>query len=358
MKNILVIEDEAILALDIKEKLIKLNYEVSEIFHYAEEAISWLELNTTDLILLDINLAGEMNGIEFAEIVKSKYDIPIIYTTAYADNDTLNKAKVTEPYSYIIKPYDLKDLESSISITLYRKETENKIKEINRAKEKLFSVITHDLKSALSGFMKLSELLSEEFEKLTIDEMQETAEAMHKSSSGLYKMLENLLEWSKIQTGNMNYSPEKFNLIEIFDDCCNIFSPMLKEKDLSFNQDINPDLKIKADKNMLEIILRNIVSNAIKFSKPGGNIEIKAEKFFKKCKISVSDEGIGIPEKIQNQLFGKNLKISRIGTKNEKGTGLGLMICKDLANKNDGDIRIESKENVGTTVYITLPLIQ
>ena len=355
MSKILIVEDEGVLALDIKQKLLKNDYEVTGIVHYGEDVIPSVKNNKPDIILMDISLAGEIDGIQASEKVQSEYNIPVIFLTAFADTKTLERAKITGPYGYIIKPFDIKELLTNISISLYRKKSEEEITELRKNKDKLFSIIAHDLRSSLSGFMNLSGMLLREFDQLTINEMHEMSEALYKSSSQLYKLLENLLEWSRIQRGLSTINFSKFNLKNAIQDSSRLIQPIAEEKNIELQNNMPDDLQIIADKGMLDIIIRNFISNAIKFSKHDDSIIIDAKpQNNSMVQISIADNGIGIPQDMKDKIFDLHFKKQREGTNNEKGTGIGLNLCKELVEKNNGNIWVESEENKGTTFFFTL----
>jgi signal transduction histidine kinase len=168
--------------------------------------------------------------------------------------------------------------------------------------------------------------------------------------------MENLLEWSRIQTGTMNYKPEKLKIQRLVNNIGSLYESNLKNKGINFISDIKLDLFVFADKSMTETILRNLVSNAIKFTFPGGTVVVSSEIDGDKVVIKVKDSGVGIDEENIPNLFRVGVSFSTKGTAKESGTGLGLIICKELAEIQKGKIWVESKKNVGSTFYFSVPI--
>lgn len=243
-----------------------------------------------------------------------------------------------------------------------QKENEEKIKTINEelksvnaGKDKFFSIIAHDLKSPLSGLLGFTEILVEEYNELQDEEKREFIEHSHQAAKSLMALLENLLEWSRVQSGNVSFSPTKLNVASIVDEVYHLFSQNAKGKAIKLEKYIDTSIEILADKNMFKTILRNLISNGIKFTGNGGSITISADVQSDHVKICVKDSGVGISEKNLRNLFKINSSFSTLGTNKERGTGLGLMLCKELINKNAGDIHVDSELGKGTKFIFTLP---
>ena len=243
-----------------------------------------------------------------------------------------------------------------------QKEFEEKIKkvnselvEINNAKDKFFSIISHDLRSPLGGLMQILDILDESYESLEKEEMLEIVSEASKTSKMVYNLMENLLEWSRIQTGRIPYEPETIKLLPFINELATLYSQNLKNKQVAFHINIEPELSVFADIKMTNTILRNLISNAIKFSNPGGSISVSSELDKNTVTIKVKDTGVGIEEKDLDKLFKTDVSYSTEGTAKEKGTGLGLVLCKELVEKQGGKIRVESRKAAGSTFYFTLP---
>lgn len=223
-------------------------------------------------------------------------------------------------------------------------------------KDKFFSIISHDLRSPLSGLMGILDILNSSYETLDDNEKREIIFDANVVSKTTYSLMENLLEWSRIQTGIINYQPEPLRIDRLINNVASLYEQNLKSKGIKFNINIKPDLLAFADKSMTETILRNLISNAIKFTYPDGTIEVSSEIDDDMVVIKVKDSGVGIDEEIIPNLFRVGVSSSTKGTAKESGTGIGLIICKELAEKQQGKIWVESKLNIGSTFYFSVPI--
>jgi len=224
-------------------------------------------------------------------------------------------------------------------------------------KEKFFSIIAHDLRSPFNTFLGFAQMLEEEMPTLTLDELQMIAINIRKSANRLFHLLENLLEWSKIQRGIRSFKPELFLLSDEVTASIEIVRDPADKKMIKINQHISPQLFITADIQMFDSVLRNFVYNAVKFTPRGGSITISANPLPNKTvEISVSDTGIGMSQDILDKLFSLDVETNRYGTEGELSTGLGLIICKEFVERHGGKIRVESKPDKGTTFSFTMPL--
>lgn len=234
-------------------------------------------------------------------------------------------------------------------------ELNDELYEANETKDKFFSIIAHDLKSPFLGFLNLIKYLSENFLKLSFLEITDLIKELKSSSDTLYKLLENLLEWSRFQRGKTDFNPEKVDLQLFIKLNLDIQSEVAKQKEIELISTIPSDFEITADEFMLNTIVRNLVSNAIKFTKRGGRIEVGAFREGENNILFVSDTGVGIPPEIVPKLFNIEYSIKTPGTENEPSTGLGLVLCNDFVAKHDGKIWVESEVGKGSTFYVSLP---
>jgi len=255
---------------------------------------------------------------------------------------------------------------SIISVTrdiTERKEAEQEIKckneqlySANAEKDKLFSIIAHDLRSPFSSLLGFTQLLDEELPVLTQNEVQKMVRGMRKSTIDLYNLLENLLEWSMMQRDLISFNPELLPLRQEIMDTIGVLKESANKKKIEISDDIPADLEVIADKAMLDSILRNLISNSIKFTNENGQVSIMAESMPDlSVKVSISDTGIGISQAMLKNLFRIDVNTSRKGTNNEASSGLGLMICKDFVEKHGGNFWVESEEGKGSTFSFILP---
>lgn len=225
-------------------------------------------------------------------------------------------------------------------------------------KNKFFNIIAHDLKSPFNAILGFSELLANKIDSYDSKRLKKIVDHMYLSSKNTYDLLENLLWWSRSQTNHISFTPEIINIDKTITNCVVQLKPTALKKNIAINTRIAHDLKVTADKNMLHTILRNLINNAIKFTNNNGTIHIFAHKKHHEIKISVTDNGIGINQEQIHRLFEIDSISSNPGTNNERGTGLGLLICKEFVEKHHGKIWIESQENVGSTFTFTIPIIR
>jgi len=244
--------------------------------------------------------------------------------------------------------------------TALRKSQEN-LKRLNAEKDKFFSIIAHDLRNPFSGFLGLTKTLVEDLHNLTINEIQELTRELQISANTLYKLLENLLEWSRMQRQAIDFRPDNHPLEFLIKQNIDIISLTSKNKDISISSDIESNIYVYADIKMIDTVMRNLLSNAVKFTPRGGSIEIGAIQIKRDenndfVKVSIKDSGIGMDADTIEKLFKIDQKVSRPGTENEPSTGLGLLLCKEYIDKNNGQIWVESKVGQGTIFNFTLPI--
>jgi ligand-binding sensor domain-containing protein/signal transduction histidine kinase len=226
--------------------------------------------------------------------------------------------------------------------------------EANATKDKFFSIISHDLRSPFQGLLALSDFLASNIDDYDKDDIRDMATDLNKSSNILFDLLNNLLEWSRIQTQNLKTESEELNLSETVARVIKLLSINAYDKKILLTSDIDVELIVLADPNMINSVIQNLIANAIKFTNEGGEIRITAVKKNDFTEVSVSDSGLGMGEDTIKKLFRIDTKITTPGTKNERGTGLGLILCKELLEKNGGCIRVESEVGKGTTFYFTV----
>ncbi len=232
--------------------------------------------------------------------------------------------------------------------------SEQQLKKLNATKDKLFSIIAHDLRNPFNALISLNDLVYEKIKSNDIDYAKELIKHIQESSNqGLY-LLENLLQWSRIQTGSFEYNPSSFCFNELVGNIERLLKASSATKQISITQNIAPDLNMIADMFMVETILRNLLTNAIKFTPEGGKIEISASVQKNNILVSVIDNGIGIPKDKLEKLFTLDSNYSSVGTKNERGTGLGLILCKEFIERHKGKIWVKSEENAGSTFSFTI----
>lgn len=229
-----------------------------------------------------------------------------------------------------------------------------KLQELNVTKDKFFSIISHDLKGPLNSLTSFSRLLIDHTDNMTREDIQMLAKDLDKSVKNLFALLENLLEWARSQTGNIDFTPEVFDLGGILEINKNLFESLARNKQISIVFE-NRECMVRMHKNSVNTVVRNLISNAIKFTKPGGTITLDVEVKNSHVVVSVRDTGIGMSAEVIGQLFRLDKKYSTKGTENEKGTGLGLILCKEFIERNGGQIAVDSEPGKGSIFTISFP---
>jgi|ERR1035438_508109 PAS domain S-box-containing protein len=233
--------------------------------------------------------------------------------------------------------------------------TNKELEKLNSEKDKLFSIIAHDLRSPFHGLLGLTEVMATDILEMSSAEIIKYSNSLHESVVNLYSLLENLLEWAQFQKGSLAFMPKALNLSYIFSQSIDSTKQRAIKKEIIILNEIPETLKIYADEKMINSVLRNLLSNSVKFTRKNGIVVGKAREIEEgMVEISVTDSGVGIPRNTVAKLFKLGEKVGSKGTANELSTGLGLVICKDFVEKNGGRIWVESKENIGTTFYFTV----
>ena len=249
-------------------------------------------------------------------------------------------------------------------VVFYKKTTDHFIEiskkndelmKLNATKDKFFSIIGHDLKSPFNAVIGYSELLEMELKEKDYSGVEEYAGIIRNSSLRAMSLLNNLLEWSNSQTGRMEYRPEKFDIIALINDITLLLGDTARQKSIVLVMNMPDEANIVGDKAMIGTVIRNLVSNAVKFSHKGGKIIVSLDQLPNEITVSVKDDGIGISIEDQEKLFRLDTSHSTKGTQEEMGTGLGLLLCKDFVEKHGGKIWIESGPDNGSKFYFTIP---
>ncbi len=230
------------------------------------------------------------------------------------------------------------------------------LKSLNASKDKFFSVVAHDLRSPFHGLLGLSEIIVDEFDFLEKPDLKEYMANIHKTIKNVYRLIENLLEWSRLQSGKMTFSPAKLNLYKSIEAVQNVLIGVSSLKDITIINNTSKDIFVYADEKMLRSVLQNLITNSIKFSNPNSEIKISAASDKEIVTVSVNDKGIGMDEDTLSKIFSLDHSITTPGTAQEKGTGLGLILCREMIEKHSGTIWAESIKGEGSQFHFTLHL--
>jgi signal transduction histidine kinase len=235
------------------------------------------------------------------------------------------------------------------------KESERNLKELNSTKDKFFSIIGHDLRNPLNALLGFSELISGNSREYSSEEIHKYSRIINEAAKNIHMLIENLLEWSRSQSGNIDFNPKKEEIYPVVKEIVKVFSLQAEKKNIKISISVPKKIFAFFDRNLLSTILRNLISNAIKFTSGNGKINISCKSGSAESIIQVKDTGIGMTEDQISQLFDLKETITMQGTSDEKGTGLGLILCKEFVDMHNGRIWVESKPGKGSTFYFTLP---
>lgn len=252
---------------------------------------------------------------------------------------------------------ELKQYNEQLYIAKERaEESEIQLKELNATKDKLFTIIAHDLRSPFNTILGFSALLIDETKKISPEKSKEYLNLINSSANNTLILLDNLLSWAKSQTGQINFKPEKIALFSTIRKIVEISNSIAEQKNISLNYNTSIEIEVYTDQNILNTVLLNLICNAIKFTKSGGNISVFAISKHNQVEITVSDSGVGMNREVKNKLFKSDTNYTTLGTANEQGSGLGLVLCKEFVEILGGNIWVESEEGKGSDFIFTLPL--
>lgn len=366
-KNILLVDDQPGNLQTIVDCFVKNNspYNITKAPN-GNIALMLIEKNCPDLIITDWDMP-DMDGIEFLNQLKENtatMEIPVIMCTGImTSSENLQTALNAGAIDYIRKPIDEIELIARTRSVLLLAESRKKIiqqntdlLELNTKKDKLFSIVGHDLKGPIGAAMSLTELYKNGILTTTDDKAQESFEILHTTLASGYKLLENLLDWSLVELKVDIYKPEAVNIKNIVVENINLSHTIVNTKGIKITNNINTDFYVQADFKMINSILRNLISNAIKFTPKNGTVAISGQEKPDGFEIKVSDTGVGMDSNTIEQLLLSNKIISNRGTNNEIGTGLGLSICKEFLKKHNSKLKITSQPGYGSNFHFILPI--
>jgi len=318
-----------------------------------------------DTILLDIMMPG-MDGYEVCEKLKSNpltRQVPVIFLTAKTETENVVRAFELGGADYVTKPFNSQELLARVETQVRLKKSLESLEKVNKdltdannTKDKMFSIISHDLLGPIGNIKESLEVIVSG--EVTMDEknMQSFLQSVWASVGSSYSLLENLLFWARSQQGRLAHKPKKINLSTLIKDTIHLLKGVASQKSIQLKSNLQTEEMVFADRNAVKTILRNLMSNAIKFTEANGLITIDAKKqddgFLL---ISLADNGIGMDQKTKDNLFQKFKNEPRWGTDGEKGVGLGLVITREFVEKHRGTIWVNSEVEKGSTFYFTLP---
>lgn len=363
-QTILVVDDERV-NVNLLNEILSDEYRIKVALN-GKQAIDRTESSPKpDLILLDIKMP-ELDGYEVCRKLNQNpetAEIPIIFITMLSNTEDEKKGLEIGAVDYITKPFNAAIIKARIKTQLrlkrYIEELANKNNELvrlNDSKNRFFKIIAHDLRSPIGAIHSLNEMLYKKHNDYDNEQINEILKLLCESSKRTFGLLENLLEWSKAESGQLTVQLETIDLNKVIYEVIELMSTLFKEKAVKLLFDINENCSVISDKNIINTVLRNLLSNALKFSHPQQEVRISLFQENGHAIIKIIDQGIGMEQNKIEDLFNLNKVESSYGTKNEKGSGLGLVLCKQLLEKVSAEIRITSELDKGSEFQVLLPL--
>lgn len=368
--KILIVDDKSENLYAMTKLLNSLNVQV----YQAQSAVEALNLTLEHefcVAVVDIQMPG-MDGYELVELLRcneTTISMPVIFVSAiYSDEYHHRKGYDAGAVDFLSKPFVPEIFLSKIKVfvKLYQQrlalqEANAALIKLNKDKDKFISIISHDLRSPFNGLLGAAQLLAEHQQSMTPQDTQEMSRAIYRSSTAIYQMLESLLTWARLQQGGgMQWHPEPIALKELAEEILIVLEQTAAQKEIVLHNTIPADCWVHADQVMLETIIRNLLSNALKFTPRGGHVTVigknGAENQPGWVRVMVQDSGVGMSQANLDKLFRLDTNHSTRGTEEETGSGLGLMICREMVERNGGKLRVKSELGQGTTVEFTVPM--
>jgi signal transduction histidine kinase len=321
------------------------------------KALTRAEMGKPELILLDVQMPG-IDGFETCRQLKTNNetkDIPVIYLSALADTSNIVKGFEFGAVDCITKPFRAEEVLARVRVHLTLKRLEKDLREAIASRNKFFRILAHDLKNPFVAILGFSDMLVADYDMLSDEERRSFATNTKEAAENTFKLLENLLAWAGTQVGSIKMEPKVIDISQSVENIFSITSGSAKTKDITLISTVEQGLQAYADLSMIETVIRNLVTNAIKFTRTGGSITVSAEKKEQMIQVSVEDTGVGIDSKVLPLLFDISHSRSTKGTSSEEGTGLGLILCREFVRKNSGDIWVESESGKGSRFTFSLP---
>lgn len=352
----------------LKELLQRSDYSTHPLLHYREYKSLAQKLRESEGMMGVLFVDPYQQDLAPTELLEALFKLPqsqdmvVILVTAQNRSEVVSEALEIGAQDYLIKEHmNVQDLNRSIRFGQHRLRMIAELRETNASKDKLISILAHDLRGPLTGISELSKMVLEDIDALSKEEIEGTFDMIHQSADGAFQLMQNLLEWSRLQVGSVKAQPESVLLKPAVELSLKVAQNSLQSKDLQLKMNIAEDLRLWIDPQMLQSILRNLLSNAIKFSPRSRSIFLEAKSETgspAQVHISLRDEGIGMPPTILNKLFDVEASKGRPGTEGEKSSGFGLMLVKSFVDENQGRIWAESEEGQGSTFHLTFPALE
>ncbi len=366
--KILIAEDDFLIAEEVSRIVKKIGYHLIGIASNGLKAVEMALKLKPDVVLMDIKMP-KLDGLDAAKQIIDGCSAAIIILTAHESHDLIEKAGESGIAAYLTKPPKPEEIERAVYIALTRhrdlaksrqlikelEEHKQQLKELNATKDKFFSIIAHDLRNPVSALFNFSEFLESNVNTISPVEFQQYLSIIHTTAKGLFDLLEELLLWANLQSNHYEFKPTNILLFEDANSVVSLLSANAARKNIQIETNIDHKTQVFADHNMLHTILRNLLTNAIKYTPTNGLVKINSQIDDNKVHITVNDTGIGLTKENIENLFRIDQQSSTPGTDGESGTGLGLVLCKEMVERNNGKISVESEPGKGSSFTFILP---
>jgi len=365
--RILVVEDEQIVADDLRETLEILGYEVAGLAVSGEEAIAKVAATCPNLVLMDIRLEGAMDGIEASQIIQTDFQLPVVYLTANADRATLERVKQSEPFGYLMKPFTERSLATTIEIAIARHQAELKVhqtlqrvqagknaaEELAQEKSEYLCLLAHELRNPLTAIKFAAEVLQSHSDQLSDEKKLRYVQRIQTATISLNKLLEDVLTLEHSNANPLQWSPLQLDVVSFCEELIEVLRVNCDDHHtLTFCTNVKY-YQAFLDEKLLWHLLNNLLGNAIKYSPAGGIVSLQLYGNPDRFSLCVTDKGIGIPPQMIAHLFQPFHRAGNVGQ--IPGTGLGLAIAKQCADLQGGSISVDSTLGQGTTFTVVLP---
>jgi signal transduction histidine kinase len=351
LARILIVEDEAIVALHLSQRVKSMGHTVQAVVASGAEAVRHAAALHPDLVLMDIHLQGEMDGIEAAKQIRAQGDIPVVYLTAYADEPTLERAKITEPYGYVLKPFQTRELQITIEMALHKHAMQ---KSMDQQRAEFLSMLTHDIKNPLSVILGYADMLSEEVKAYGLMDAAEMFAMMKSNVLAVHSLVSNYLYLSTREAGSLHLARKPVAIHDILRSVAQRYSAEAQQRQLRLEMRLAEDLPmVQGNPEALERIFANLVDNALKFTPAHGEVALGSGVYNGEVIATVVDNGIGIAQQELPLVFEKYRRAAK--DQFRTGLGLGLFIVKQLVNAHGGRIEVASTPGMSTCFSVYLP---
>jgi len=322
-----------------------------------EEALGIAQNQSLTLVLMDVMMPG-MNGLEAAKAllkIPGNHDTPVIFLTALSEKEQLLTGFEAGGVDYITKPFHRSELLARVKTHIALKTAREELRQAKESRDQFFSILAHDLKNPFQALLGLLKEILDHYQEFPPEEVKEMIQGVYNSSHSVYELLLKLLDWGRSQTGALILRPQQLDLEKLLNNLTEPFRAGLQSKKQVLNLDLKTS-QVWGDAETLEVILRNLISNSMKFSPLGGEITVWSRLEGAKVLLGVKDSGMGMSESQAAHVFEIKDRSSTLGTQKEKGTGLGLILCRTFAQENNGTLTFTTEPGKGTEFILELPL--